>query len=45
MKDADVVVSTHGERKYEVESRYVGFVDFRSRRTTPRLDLGVLAKF
>lgn len=42
-KDADVVVSVHGERAYEVESRYVGFVDYRSRPTTPRLDLGVLA--
>ena len=43
-KDADVVVSAHGDRAYEVESRYVGFVDYRSRPTTPRLDLGVLAE-
>ena len=45
VKDADVVVSTHGDRKYEVEARYVGFVDFQSRPTTPRMDLGLLAKF
>ena len=42
-KNADVVVSAHGDRAYEIESRYVGFVDYRSRPTTPRLDLGVLA--
>jgi hypothetical protein len=45
VKYADVVVSTHGDQKYEVEARYVGFVDFQSRPTTPRMDLGLLAKF
>ena len=42
-KNADVVVSAHGDGAYEIESRYVGFVDYRSRPTTPRMDLGVLA--
>lgn len=30
--------------KYEVEMRYVTFVDYQSRPTTPRLDLSILAK-
>jgi|TARA_B110000967_G_scaffold28451_1_gene26488 hypothetical protein len=40
---ADVVVCQNFT-KYEIEQRYVTFVDLRSRPTTPRLDMAVLAK-
>jgi len=44
VKSADVVVFLGSGGEYEVESRYVGFVDYRSRPTTPRMDLSVLAE-
>lgn len=43
-RDADYVVSLFPENAYEVEARYVGFVDFRSRPTWPRFDLAPLAR-
>ena len=43
-RDADYVVSLFPENAYEVEARYVGFVDFRSRPAWPRFDLAPLAR-
>ena len=42
--DSDVVVGVYDGNRYEVESRYVGFVDYQSRPSWPRFNLGALAK-
>ena len=42
--DSDVVVGVYNGNRYEVESRYVGFVDYQSRPSWPRLNLSALAK-
>ncbi len=41
--DADVVVSIYSGGRYEVECKYTGFVDYRSRATWPRVNLRPLA--
>ena len=41
--DADVVVAVYSGGRYEVECRYTGFVDYRSRATWPRFNLRALA--
>ena len=41
--DADVVVSIYSGGRYEVECKYTGFVDYRSRATWPRVNLRALA--